>query len=126
MALTLPIPLTIGADVLSLPRINQDGHAGYYFDRKSDSTLVCDVKIAHTLPKKADPTSKESHLIRMDVGHYDGAGALLRNEAVWTVLQTTQGVQNDTSLLNNWLAMNVWLEATTNAAMSAILGRELG
>lgn len=125
MALTLPIPLTIGTDVFSLPRINQDGYTGTYFDRLTDSTVVCDLKVAHTIPPKGNPTSKESHLVRLDVGRFDGAGVLLRNEAVWTVFQTTSGIQNNTTLLNAWLAMNVWLEATTNTAATAILNREV-
>lgn len=53
--ITEPFNLTIGADVVSMKRINQDGYASEYFGRLPDDSEVR-MKIRHTSQKAKGST----------------------------------------------------------------------
>lgn len=126
LTLTVPIPLTIGADTFSLQRINQDNFTAKYFDRKADSTMLVDGYIAHTIPARGVSTGIESHHARFDVARYDASGVLQRNESIWLVAKTSGGPQVNSTLVELMTGINTWLSATSYAEFTQLLNRSLG
>lgn len=127
MPLTVPIPLTIGADSFSLQRVNQDNFTAKYFDRKADSSIVVDGYIAHTIPARANPAGIESHHARLDVSRYDlTTSSLIRQESIWLVAKTSGGPQTNSTMVELMTAFDVWLSASSYAEFTNLLNRSLG
>lgn len=78
-----------GASV-TLDRINQDSYASEYFGEATDVKIT--LKISHTIPPRGG--SGESHLVRLDVEHYDTEGTYVRTSSAWTVIKTFDNTQD--------------------------------
>lgn len=120
--LTSPQSLVIGADTISVNRINQDNYASQFFGTKADNTIRVTLTVQHTIPKK-NGGSGESHMARVDAAYYDALGVYIRTSTVWMVLRTSDAAQNDTTSKDGAVALATWLTASTNANLLAILAR---
>lgn len=117
MALGDPIGITYNAVAKNLVKINQDNFgATYYLD---DGTERFTLSVKHTIPPKGG--AGESHLVRLDVEHYDGSDVYLRTASAWTVIKTFDGKQDTASSDNVTQALVDYL---TDANIDKVIGRE--
>lgn len=111
------VSLTYDAVTKTLSKINQDNYGAVYYLEDGLERFTMSVK--HTIPGRGKPG--ESHLVRLDVEHYDAEGALLRTSTAWTVVRTDQGIQDSASSEAAANALVAWLSA---ANVTKIVGRE--
>jgi len=111
------IAITYNGVSKTLPRLNQDNFGATYF--LEDGQLRYNLNVKHTIPQKGKPG--ESHLVRLDVEHYDAVGVLLRTASAWTVIRTDNGIQDKTSSDRATSALQSFLTA---ANITKIIGRE--
>lgn len=93
MSLSDPVVLAYDGGNLNFARINQDNYGAEYYVVSGTKRLTLSIK--HTKPAAGEPG--ESHLIRLDVEHYDANGLLLRKASAWTVIRTDLGIQDQES-----------------------------
>jgi len=117
MALTDPIALTYDGATVNLARINQDNYGAEYYAESGTRRLTLAVK--HTIPGKGKPG--ESHLVRLDVEHYDAQGLLLRTASAWTVIRTDHGIQDQTMSEKSTAALVALLTAGN---ITKVVGRQ--
>lgn len=118
-----PISCTVNAEVYSLARQNQDNFSAVYGDVSADGQRHLTLSVKHTIPSKTG--GSESHLFRLDEEVYDtDKTTLLRKNRVWVVAGSTDGVQNDTDLVNLFTGMVGTLQASTNLILGKVLNRE--
>lgn len=112
-----PVQITYNTVAKDLVRVNQDNFgASYYLE---DGTERFNLSVKHTIPAKGKPG--ESHLVRLDVEHYDANSVLLRTASAWTVIRTDNGIQDATSSSRAALAL---LGLLTSANITKVLSRE--
>lgn len=85
MAFGDPVAITYNTVAKNLAKV---GHGEYYLD---EVTTRYSLSIKHTIPAKG--AAGESHMIRLDVDHYDVDGVLQRTSSAWTVIKTFVGSQ---------------------------------
>lgn len=117
MSLTDPIALNYNGGVVNLARINQDNYGAEYYAESGTSRFTMSVK--HTIPAKGK--AGESHLVRLDVEHYDANGLLLRVASAWTVVRTDSGIQDQESSEDATEALVDFLSA---ANITKVVGRQ--
>jgi hypothetical protein len=103
------ITLSVNAVNKVLARVNDsEPFSSTYFleDGLDDHTLT----IKHTVPSTRG-ASKESHMVRYDVVTYDAAGAMLRKQSTWMVLEASLGKQDSTTLGYYTQAVATWVGA---------------
>lgn len=100
--------LTYNSATVTLTRVSEENFSSTYFGESGDDKLT--LKISHTIPARGQ--SDESHLVRLDVEHYDVDGIYLRTSSAWTVLKTFNGSQNSTAVQNTTSALNGLLDGT--------------
>lgn len=113
------IGITYNTVAKTLNKVNQDSYGADYFLDDSANLMRFFIKIRHTIPARGK--SGESHMLRLDVEHYDSAGALLRTSSAWKVIVTNDGVQDYVSSQRVQAAI---LTAESTANTNKILGRE--
>lgn len=87
------LDVTYNAATKTLSRIKDDGYSSeYYLD---DGTEKYSLSVKHTIPARGAPG--ESHLIRLDVEHYDANGVFLRTSSAWSVIKTFDNTQDTTN-----------------------------
>jgi len=69
------------------------------------------LNIKHTFPAKRGEAG-ESHLVRLDVEHYDINGLYLRTTSSWNVIKTFDGSQVSAESSNTQVALAGILDAT--------------
>lgn len=111
------ITVTIGASSVDLTRVNQDNFSSTYFGTDGDDKVSMTVK--HTIPSRG--ASGESHLVRMDIEHYDTEGVYLRTSSAWTVIKTFDGPQDSSDSSDVSLALVGFL---TSANVAKVVARE--
>jgi hypothetical protein len=85
--------ITYNAVTKTLSRVKDDGYtADYYLD---DGQQKYTLSVKHTVPPRGEPN--ESHMVRLDVAHYDANGVYLRTASAWSVLKTFDAVQDTVS-----------------------------
>lgn len=84
--------LTINYDVtpVTLTRVSQQNFASEYFGESGQMKFT--MKVNHTIPARG--VAGESHLVRLDIEHYDVDGLYLRTSSAWTVIKTFDGIQD--------------------------------
>lgn len=113
-----PITLTVNAIAKNLVRVNDsEPYQSQYF--LEDGLIDLTFSIKHTVPSLR-ALGKESHLVRLDAVEYDSAGANIRKQSLWTVMETSLGRQDTTNLGYYLAALNTW----TTANKAAILARD--
>jgi len=117
MSLSDPIALTYDGGTVNLARINQDNYGAEYYAESGTSRFTLNVK--HTIPAKGK--AGESHLVRLDVEHYDGSGLLLRVASAWTVIRTDSGIQDQESSED---AAEALVALLTAANITKVVGRQ--
>lgn len=122
MSISAPIALTVGAEVYSLPFITGGNYAGTYYDVSAAGTERLTVTVRHTIPSGSG--NVESHLVRCDLDYLDADGAVERTDSAWMVLKSSGSAQNTTELKDLAVGMTAMLEASTNAVLLKVLGRE--
>lgn len=78
---------------VTLDRINQDNYTSTYYGEATDVKI--NLRISHTIPPRGG--SGESHLVRLDVEHYDTDGVYVRTSSAWTVIKTFDNTQDSTA-----------------------------
>lgn len=90
MAFADPISITYNTVAKNLVRTRPlDGYGHQY--ELDEGTEKYSLTIRHTVPQRG--AAGESHLVRLDVEHYDADGVLERTSSAWTVIKTFDGVQ---------------------------------
>lgn len=103
------LSVTIGGTAVTLTRVNQDNFGSTYFG--VDGTDKVELVISHELPK-ARGASGESHLVRMNIEHYDVAGVYQRQSSAWVVIKTFDGTQDATHSLECFDALRGLVTST--------------
>lgn len=98
-----------GGTAKVLTKVSDANYQSNYFLREAAAAYYLSVK--HTVPNGRDG-AVESHLFRLDVHHYDAENQLVRKEAAWTVMETRQGIQVDSTLQDLSEALVFVLDAT--------------
>jgi hypothetical protein len=109
------IGITYNAVAKTLTRVNQDNYGAEYY--LEETGIRYRASVAHTIPKAGQPG--ESHMIRLDVEHYDGNNVLLRTASSWTVLRTSDAVQDSTSTTRCANALIAFLTPTNVGKLAA-------
>lgn len=112
------IGITYNSVAKTLNKVNQDNYgADYYLE---DGTERYSIAVRHTIPAKGQPG--ESHMLRLNVEHYDATtNELVRTCSAWTVIRTDDGTQDYT---DSQYVMAALLTATTTTNTDKIIGRE--
>lgn len=111
--------LTYNTVAKTLTKINQDNYGAVYFLDDSANLMRFTLNVKHTIPKKGG--SGESHLIRLDVEHYDSDGVLIRTSSAWTVIRTDDSTQDSDASSYTTLALVGELDSTL---VGQLVGRE--
>lgn len=84
--------LTINYDAtpVTMTRVSQQNFSSEYFGESG--TMKLTMKVNHSIPARGNPG--ESHLVRLDIEHYDVDGLYLRTSSAWTVIKTFDGIQD--------------------------------
>lgn len=113
-----PVTVTYASESIDLHRINQDNYASTYFGKNAAGDAHLTLAIKHTIPARGG--EGESHLVRLDVEHY-ASGVYVRTSSAWTVVKTSDNVQDDTSSAN---AAEVIEAFMGTASFASVLGRQ--
>jgi hypothetical protein len=109
--------LTIGASTVTMTRVKEQDYSSIYYGEDGDDKVM--MTIAHTIP--ASGGSGESHMVRLDIEHYDSEGVYLRKSSAWTVIKTFDGAQSTSDAKNTQQALDGFL---TSAIADKVLARE--
>lgn len=112
------LTLDFGTGTVILTRVNQDDFASTYFGESGSDKLSLSVK--HTIPGRGQPG--ESHLVRLDVEHYDATGAYQRTSSAWLVVKTFDGTQDSAVSLKVGLSLQSFVGVSAN--LQKVLARE--
>jgi hypothetical protein len=117
MALGDPISITYNGVAKSLAKIySPNGGVEYSLD---EITTRYTLSVKHTIPPKGG--AGESHMVRLDVDHYDASNVLLRTSSVWTVIKTFVGVQLATA---SDYAAQALVDFLTDGNIDKVIARE--
>lgn len=108
---TLDITMTTGP--VTLTRVNQDNFGSKYYGSDGDNKI--ELVVSHQIPARGG--SNESHLVRLNVEHYDPTGTYLRTSASWTVIKTFDGSQDDADSLECQTALSGLVDSTFAASL---------
>jgi hypothetical protein len=111
------IGITYNAVAKTLNKVNQDNYGAEYY--LEETGIRYRASVQHTIPKAGQPG--ESHMFRLDVEHYDGNNVLLRTASSWTVIRTSDAVQDSTSSTRGANALIAFL---TPANVTKLTNRE--
>jgi hypothetical protein len=117
--LTSPITATYDSESISLNRINQDNYSAEYFGQTAAGTERITLKVAHTIPKRGG--DQESHLVRVDVEHFDAEGVYSHTSSAWDVIKTFDGVQ---VAADSILAYDLLVDILDSSTIAAVVGRQ--
>lgn len=112
------ISITHNAVSVTLTRVNQDNYSSKYFGELANGDKVT-LSVAHTIPSRG--AAGESHLVRLDIEHYDAEGVYQRTSSAWTVVKTFDGIQDSVEC---GYAADALVGLTTSAFLAKVLGRE--
>lgn len=114
--------LTIGAESVTVNKVNQDNFSSVYYGRMASGDTV-NLTVSHTLPKKG--SGGESHLVKLAIEHFT-EGVYARTSTAWTVIKTFDGTQDDGDALDAVKALQSFLESGAEAfdTATAVLGRQ--
>lgn len=118
MAFSDPLVITYNAVAKSLNRVNQDNNGSTFF--LDDGTEKFTLTIAHTVPAPGVPG--ESHLLRLDVDHYNSEGVYQRRVSTWMVSKAPDGSQ---VTADHDLAAQALVDLATDANIDKLLGRQV-
>lgn len=118
MALGDPLTFAYDGGNVTLNRINQDNYGAVYYGEATDKKLTLTVK--HTLVARGK--AGESHMVRLDVEHYDPtSGDLLRVASAWMAIRTDSGVQDQESSED---AAEAIVDFMTDANITKVVGKQ--
>lgn len=98
-----------------LTRINQDTFGSQYYGESGDMKFSLNIK--HTIPPRGQ--AGESHMVRLDVEHYDAQGIYLRTSSAWTVIKTFDSIQSSADSSDTY-------DGLTGLVNSTLAGRIIG
>jgi uncharacterized protein (DUF427 family) len=114
------LAITYNAVAKTLLRVKDDGYsADYYLDDVAVSSCKFSASVKHTIPAKG--VAGESHIVRLDVEHYDVDALYTHTSSAWTVVKTFDAVQNSADLLLAHTALDTVIDATF---MAKVIGRD--
>lgn len=102
------LTVTFGATPVTVTRVNQDNFGSTYYGENGDEKVT--LTFAHTIPPRGQPN--ESHLVRLNVEHYDAEGIYLRTSSAWTVIKTFDGIQDSAKSAECANALSAFLDST--------------
>jgi hypothetical protein len=112
------LTITYDASSITMTRVNQDNYSSEYFGEDTQMKLTLTFK--HTIPARGTPG--ESHLVRLDIEHYDADGVYESTSSAWTVLKTFDGIQDSTALLHTVAALQDF--TAVPASIAKVIARE--
>ena len=119
MSFSDPLSITYNSVAKAQNRNNQDNYGSEYSLDDSGNLMKFTTSVKHTIPARGQ--SGESHVIRLDVEHYDANLALLRVASSWFVIRTDYGVQDLTS---SERSANALVALLTGANITKLAGRQ--
>lgn len=118
MAISDPITFAYDSGNITMNRINQDNYGAVYYGEGTNLKFY--LRISHTIPARGK--FGESHLVRLDVEHYDGTTlALLRTSSAWCVIRTDDGNQDQE---NSEDAAEALVDFLSDANITKIVGKQ--
>lgn len=113
------IGFTYNAVAKTLVKINQDKMSAEYYLDDTANLMRFYALITHTIP--AVGKTGESHMIRLQVDHYDALGSLIRSVQAWKSFSTKVGTQD---LVSSQRLQAALLTIETVANTDKVLKRE--
>jgi len=110
--------ITYDAATVTMTKVKEGDYSSTYFGTNANDKLTLEVK--HTIPARGG--SNESHLVRLDVEHYDGSGVYLRSSSAWSVIKTLDAPQVDSSVDFTTEALHGFIGSGT--VLAQIIARE--
>lgn len=105
------LSITYDSVAVTLTRIRESNYESEY--RGEDSTMKFTLVVKHTVPPRG--VAGESHMVRLDVEHYDSEGSYLRTSSAWTVIKVFDNVQDSTAALDCFNALDGLVDSTLAA-----------
>lgn len=112
------LTINYAATPVTLTKVSEQNFSSEYFGENGNDKFNLSVK--HTIPARGQPG--ESHLVRLDVEHYDAEGTYLRTSSAWTVIKTFDGTQNSTACENTVASLQDFTAVAVNIAK--VIARE--
>lgn len=113
-----PFVLTYDSVARNLNRVNQDNRSSeYYLD---DGTEKFTLQVKHTVPARGK--AKESHLLRLDVEHYDANGVYLHTTSAWLNSLNPDSPQVTVDLTDT---VNCLVAAATSGNVDKLMTRQV-
>nr|APG77045.1 hypothetical protein [Beihai levi-like virus 8] len=112
------LTITYDTTPVTLTRVAEQNFSSTYYGENGNDKLTMSVN--HTIPARGG--TGESHLVRLNVEHYDAEGVYLRTSSAWTVIKTFDGVQNSTSCEHTVAALQDFTAVAAN--ISKVIARE--
>lgn len=112
--------LTINYDAtpVTMTRIAEQNYSSQYFGESGTKKLTMSVN--HTIPARG--AAGESHLVRLDIEHYDLEGLYLRTSSAWTVIKTFDGTQDSAASAHTVAALQDF--SADAAKIAKVIARE--
>lgn len=111
------LTITYATASVTLTKVSEQNFSSTYF--AEDSGRKFTMNISHTIPVRGQPG--ESHLVRLDIEHFDLTGVLLRTSSAWTVIKTFDGVQESAASAYTVEALTSF---STVGNVAKLIGRE--
>lgn len=106
------ITLILDGVTFTLTKISDNGTTSVFRDTQGNRRLF--LTVDQNL--KSGASYGESHMVRLDVEDYTSEGVFLRKTSAWTVVKTTNAVQDDALAEAAVLLLGSFIAASTNVA----------
>lgn len=111
------LTVTYDSASVTLTRVAEQNFSSTYYGEDSGRKFTLNVN--HTIPARG--SAGESHLVRLNVEHYDAEGKYLRTSSAWTVIKTFDGTQDSNACAHTAAALQSF---ATVANTAKIIARE--
>lgn len=106
------LTLTFDTTDVVLTRVTDQNYSSTYRGESGSNKFT--LKFSHTIPDRG--SAGESHLVRLDVEHYDAEGVYLRTSSAWTVIKTFDGTQDSAACAHVVAALQDFTAVAANIA----------
>jgi hypothetical protein len=112
------LTITYDSTAVTMTKVAEQNFSSKYFGENGNDKLT--MSVSHTIPARG--SAGESHLVRLDVEHYDAEGLYLRTTSAWTVIKTFDSAQVSASAEFTVAALQDFTAVAAN--ISKIIARE--
>jgi hypothetical protein len=118
MAITDPLTFAYDSGNITLNRINQDNYGSVFYGTGTDLAVTLTFK--HTIPPIGG--DGESHLVRVDVDHFDSTThEFVRRSSAWCAIRT-DGTPQDSE--NSEDVTEALVDFLSDANITKVVGRQ--